>query len=169
MKRLLIVEDDPIFAEALASEFSERAYETKVFHNLKDLRASSIEADYAVVDLKLRGESGLDAVSLIKGRCPACEILVLTGYGSIATAVQAVKSGATNYISKPASIADIERALAGSTPELEVEAVAPPSLHRHEREYIEKVVADHAGNISQAAKTLGIHRQSLQRKLRKFT
>ncbi|RZA27095.1 MAG: response regulator [Proteobacteria bacterium] len=167
MKRLLIVEDDQTFAEALASEFSDRSYEPTVYHTLKDLRAASIEADYALVDLKLRGESGLDAVALIKERCPSCEILVLTGYGSIATAVQAVKSGAMNYISKPASIADIERALRGAS--AEEESATPPSLHRHEREYIEKVVADHAGNISQAAKALGIHRQSLQRKLRKFT
>lgn len=171
MKRLLLVEDDAIFAEALASEFQERDYRTEHVASLRDLRSLTFEEpyDYAVVDLKLKGESGLEAVSYIKERSAACTVIVLTGYGSIATAVQAVKLGALNYISKPASIDDIEKALLGQLESADAEIPLPPPLHKHEREYIEKVVADYAGNISQAAKALGIHRQSLQRKLRKFT
>lgn len=171
MRKLLIVEDDEIFAEALSSEFQEKSYSTKHVTNLRDLRAQPFDEnfEFAIVDLKLKGESGLDAVSIIKEQSPDCTIVVLTGYGSIATAVQAVKLGATNYIAKPASISDIERALQGNFEVPTSLEDSPPPLHRHEREYIEKVVADCAGNISQAAKTLGIHRQSLQRKLRKFT
>lgn len=168
MKRLVIVEDDQTFAEALSSEFSDRDYEVQLFHRLKDLRLAELNADYALVDLKLKGESGLDAVAHIREKCPACTVVVLTGYGSIATAVQAVKLGAANYIAKPASMDAIEKALLG-TELVDDDEASRLSLHRHEREYIEKVVADYAGNISQAAKALGIHRQSLQRKLRKFT
>ncbi len=169
MKRLVIVEDDPIFAEALSLEFAEKGYAPLHFSCLKDLKSAELKADYAIVDLKLRGESGLDAVAVIKQSSPDCQLVVLTGYGSIATAVQAVKLGALNYIAKPASIAMIEEALLGRTESEVPLEETKPSLSRHEREYIEKVVADHAGNISQAAKALGIHRQSLQRKLRKFT
>lgn len=168
MKRLVIVEDDQTFAEALASEFADRNYEVRLFHKLKDLRSADFQADFALVDLKLQGESGLDAVAHIREKCPQCTVVILTGYGSIATAVQAVKLGAANYIAKPASIDAIEKALLGTEPTEDDEA-SRLSLHRHEREYIEKVVADYSGNISQAAKALGIHRQSLQRKLRKFT
>ncbi len=167
MKRLLIVEDDPTFAEALSLEFDEKGYATECVHTLKDLKSSTFTPDYAVIDLKLKGESGLDAVAFLKQRYPSANLLVLTGYGSIATAVQAVKLGAMNYISKPASVAAIEAAFQGRASETDENEKT--SLSQHEREYIEKVVADHQGNISQAAKALGIHRQSLQRKLRKFT
>ncbi|RYZ58309.1 MAG: response regulator [Proteobacteria bacterium] len=168
MKELLLVEDDEMFREALGREFEDRGYRVHSFGLIKDLKAFTGQADYAVVDLKLKGESGLDAVSSIKDRYPHCVTIVLTGYGSIATAVQAVKLGAANYISKPASIDDIERALMGQVQlQNEIEG-EHQNLYRHEREYIEKVIQDHDGNISLAAKALGIHRQSLQRKLRKY-
>lgn len=167
---LLILEDDQTFAEALAGEFRERGSQVHSCHSLKALRMMFKDRpaiDHAIVDLKLQGESGLEAVSFIKSQNPECKILVLTGYGSIATAVQAMKLGAVNYIAKPASIEDIAAAFLGQVHT--IEDCARPSLYRHEREYIEKIVSDYAGNISQAAKALGIHRQSLQRKLRKFT
>jgi two-component system response regulator RegA len=168
MKELLLVEDDEMFREALAREFEDRGYTVHGFGYLKDLRSFAGQAEYAVVDLKLKGESGLDAVSFIKDRFPDCVTIVLTGYGSIATAVQAVKLGAANYISKPASIDDIERALLGQVQAAADGEAEHQNLYRHEREYIEKVIQDHDGNISLAAKALGIHRQSLQRKLRKY-
>ncbi|MBC7661372.1 MAG: response regulator [Chitinophagaceae bacterium] len=167
MKNLLVIEDDVMFREAIRREFEDRNYAVTASATLKELRAlHSIQPNFAIVDLKLKGESGLDAVAHIKKEYPDCQTIVLTGYGSIATAVQAVKLGASNYISKPASIDDIEKALTGVyTP---AEPVNPHNLYRHEREYIEKVIQDFDGNISMAAKALGIHRQSLQRKLRKF-
>lgn len=166
MKDLLLIEDDEMFREALGREFEDRGYRVHAFGQLKELKSFDGQAQFAVVDLKLKGESGLDAVSFIKDRFPGCQTIVLTGYGSIATAVQAVKLGAANYISKPASIEEIERALMGQV-QTEIEA-EHQNLYRHEREYIEKVIQDHDGNISLAAKALGIHRQSLQRKLRKY-
>ncbi|MDQ3231841.1 MAG: transcriptional regulator, partial [Pseudobdellovibrionaceae bacterium] len=99
---------------------------------------------------------------------PTCQTIMLTGYGSIPTAVQAMKLGALNYIAKPASIDDIERAWLGP-PTRTDETIETRNLYEHERQHIEKILQDFDGNISKAAKALGIHRQSLQRKLRKYT
>lgn len=176
---LLIVEDDPRFADTLRSEFSDRGYEVSVVESLSELAALQIATvDRAVVDLRLRRDSGLDALAQIKARWPEAAAVVLTGYGSIATAVQAVKLGAHNYLTKPVEIDQIERAFQGAPGlDLTEEEDCPPeddqgefqTLARHEREYIEYVLAECDGNISQAARRLGLHRQSLQRKLRKFT
>ena len=127
--------------------------------------------DFAVVDLRLGRDSGLDAVSHLLERDRETRIVMLTGYGSIATAVQATKLGAVNYLTKPVDVETIERALR-SDPETDDPIPIPEqyqSLARHEREYIEFVLAECEGNISQAARRLGLHRQSLQRKLRKYT
>ena len=122
-----------------------------------------------MVDLRLRQDSGLDVISTLKQRSPETIVVVLTGYGSIATAVKATKLGATSYLTKPVDVDQLERAFAGD----DAEEIAIPdefqSLYRHEREYIEYVLAECDGNISQAARRLGLHRQSLQRKLRKYT
>jgi two-component system response regulator RegA len=125
---------------------------------------------YAVVDLRIRQDSGLDVITTIKERSPDTVIVVLTGYGSIATAVKATKLGATGYLTKPVDADQLERVLLG---ERDDEDIPIPdefqSLYRHEREYLEFVLAECDGNISQAARRLGLHRQSLQRKLRKYT
>ncbi len=176
---LLIVEDDPRFADTLSSEFSDRGYEVSRVESLNELSELGVEViDRAIVDLRLRRDSGLDALSQIKERWPDSTVVVLTGYGSIATAVQAVKLGAHNYLTKPVEIDQIERAFTGE-PGLDIseEGDGVPdeggdqfqTLARHEREYIEYVLAECDGNISQAARRLGLHRQSLQRKLRKYT
>ena len=111
------------------------------------------------------------SIQEIKAQNPDAHIVVLTGYGSIATAVQATKLGAAHYLTKPVDIDEVERALRNE--EYANEEVPIPtefqSLYRHEREYIEFVLAECDGNISKAARRLGLHRQSLQRKLRKYT
>jgi two-component system response regulator RegA len=168
---LLLVEDDERFAETLASEFRERGYDVVRVESVAELCSISIaDVDYAVVDLRLRQDSGLDAVAAIVERAEGARVVVLTGYGSIATAVQATKLGAANYLTKPVDIDDLERAFRGDDGD---EPVAIPeefqSLARHEREYIEYVLEQSGGNISRAARRLGLHRQSLQRKLRKYT
>jgi two-component system response regulator RegA len=171
-KTLLIVEDDHRFAETLAAEFRDRDYEVGKAAELAELRALDLgRFRYAVVDLRLRRDSGLDAIAELLERNPGMRVVVLTGYGSIATAVQATKLGACSYLTKPVEIDEIERALqANHTANEEVPIPdAFQSLDRHEREYIEFVLAQCGGNISQAARRLGLHRQSLQRKLRKFT
>ena len=171
-RRLLIVEDDPRFADTLAAEFRDRGYHVDCARNLGELRERDVsDVGFAVVDLRLLQDSGLDAVSSIKDRKPDARVVVLTGYGSIATAVEATKRGAAHYLTKPVEIDEIERAFSadgdpGSGVEIPDEF---QSLDRHEREYIEYVLDQCGGNISHAARRLGLHRQSLQRKLRKFT
>ena len=169
---LLIVEDNDRFAETLASEFRDRGYAVQRASNLSSIAAiKNLDVQFAVVDLRLGADSGLDAIQTILGRSPKTKIVVLTGYGSIATAVKATKLGAVGYLMKPADVDQVERALSGE--ELDDDEVPIPSefqsLYRHEREYIEFVLAECNGNISQAARRLGLHRQSLQRKLRKYT
>ena len=170
--RLLILEDNERFAEALAAEFRDRSYEVLTARNLVELsQISGTPIQFAIVDLRLRGDDGLDAIAIIKEKSPDAKIVVLTGYGSIATAVQATKRGADNYLTKPVDIENIEHAFGvgnGAEPEASVREEYP-SLARHEREYIEYVLAECGGNISKAARRLGLHRQSLQRKLRKHT
>jgi two-component system response regulator RegA len=168
----LIVEDNDRFAETLASEFRERGYRVARACDLASLEAlNPIDVQYAVVDLRLGADSGLDAIQKILARAPGARIVVLTGYGSIATAVKATKIGAIGYLMKPTDIDEVERALLDED-EIDTEVPIPTefqSLYRHEREYIEFVLAECGGNISQAARRLGLHRQSLQRKLRKYT
>jgi len=168
--RIVVVEDDDRFAETLGAELHDRGYRVSRAASLAELQALDREGiGYAVVDLRLRSDSGLDAIELIKQASPHARIVMLTGYGSIATAVQATKLGATQYLTKPVDIDELERALLNDeAPEQEIPERFQ-SLDRHEREYIEWVLAHCDGNISQAARRLGLHRQSLQRKLRKFT
>ncbi len=171
-RTLLIVEDNVRFADALATEMRDRGYEVETLASLNAVEGTdTARFRYAVVDLRLRQDSGLDVIKAIKAQSPDTRIVVLTGYGSIATAVQATKLGASHYLTKPVDADEVERALL--TDELENDDVPIPtefqSLYRHEREYIEFVLAECGGNISQAARRLGLHRQSLQRKLRKYT
>lgn len=169
--KLLIVDDDDAFRESMELEFGDRGW--TVFA-AKDHRAAlSLAAahrpEHALVDLRLEGERGLEVLRDLVDRIPGIRVVVLTGYGSVATAVEAMKLGAIHYMQKPAEPEALESAF------LKVEGdpmVAlpkkPPSLASHEREYIEYVLAATGGNISEAARRLGLHRQSLQRKLRKY-
>ncbi len=171
-RSLLIVEDNDRFAETLASEFRDRGYAVQRASGLSSIAAiKNFDIQFAVVDLRLGADSGLDAIQAILGRSPKAKIVVLTGYGSIATAVKATKLGAVGYLMKPADVDQVERALNGEA--MDDDKIPIPSefqsLYRHEREYIEFVLAECNGNISQAARRLGLHRQSLQRKLRKYT
>ena len=171
-RSMLLVEDNDRFAETLASELTDCGYDVTRARDLASLDAiTNLDVDYACVDLRLGADSGLDAIQKILARCPRCRIVVLTGYGSIATAVKATKLGAVGYLMKPTDVDQVERALHEQDDE-EGEVSIPDefqSLYRHEREYIEFVLAECEGNISQAARRLGLHRQSLQRKLRKYT
>ena len=171
-RSLLIVEDNDRLAETLASEFRDRGYAVQRASDLTSIASiQNLDVQYAVVDLRLGADSGLDAIQAILARSPQTKIVVLTGYGSIATAVKATKLGAVGYLMKPADLDQVERAFNGE--EVDDDEIPIPSefqsLYRHEREYIEFVLAECDGNISQAARRLGLHRQSLQRKLRKYT
>ncbi len=170
---LLLVDDDAVFRERLARSFRNRGYDVRTAGTCDEARVSAKQdsPELAVVDLRMPGGSGLELVRDLKEIDPATKIVMLTGYGSIATAVDAVKLGATNYLPKPADADDILLAFQrgdqpvnpSDTVEYEV-----PTLARAEWEHIQRVLADCGGNISEAARRLGIHRRSLQRKLAKY-
>ncbi len=170
---ILLADDDEVFRNRLARAFVDRGYEVRVGHDY-DSALASAQADspeFAVVDLKMPGKGGLELVQALHTLDPQTKIVVLTGYGSIATAIDAVRLGATYYLSKPADADDIVNAFArGEAPPLEPPEVEykAPSLARAEWEHINRVLSDCGGNISEAARRLGIHRRSLQRKLQKY-
>ena len=165
-KKILILDDDERFAKTMGREFSDHAYLPTVALKIAEIPDGHF--DFAVVDMRLVGEFGLDAIDVILKRSPNCRIAILSGYGSVAGAVEAIKRGAVDYLLKPASFSQIENALLEknqtSHPELEV-----PSLSQAEHEYIDYVLTQNSGNITRTAKALGLHRQSLQRKLKKYT
>jgi two-component system, response regulator RegA len=169
---ILVVDDDSIFRNRLCRAFRDRgceAYEAATTQETYHL-ASNVSPDLVLLDLKMPGLSGLDLVQNIKKLDATIAVIILTGYGSIATAMQALKLGADHYLSKPADADQILAAYRGLDREA-TEKQAPttvPSLARVEWEHIQRVLSDCSGNISQAAKLLGIHRRSLQRKLSKF-
>ena len=170
-KKLLVVDDDDAFRESMELEFSERGFQVlgAPDHRAALGLAAIHRPAYAVVDLRLEGERGLDVLKDLMERLPTLKAVVLTGYGSIATAVEAIKLGARHYLTKPVDPDAIEQAFERETGDpTVVVSEHPPSLARNEREYIEYVLASTGGNISEAARRLGLHRQSLQRKLRKY-
>ncbi|MDB4959696.1 MAG: two component transcriptional regulator, Fis family [Myxococcales bacterium] len=173
---ILIVDDDEVYRNRLARAFVDRGYDVHIAHDYETafLIASSDSPEFAVVDLKMPGKSGLELVKALREIDPATKTLILTGYGSIATAIDAVRLGATYYLSKPADADDIVGAFArGEAPPLDPPPpdsgdYRAPSLARAEWEHINRVLSDAGGNISEAARRLGIHRRSLQRKLQKY-
>ena len=169
--RLLLIDDDDAFRESMELEFADRGYAVFGARNHREALqlAATHRPEYAVIDLRLGGERGLEVLRDLRERLPQLKAVILTGYASIATAVEAIKLGAVNYLVKPTEIDDIDAALHQVAPDSTVDAAdSPPSLALHEREYIEHVLASTGGNISEAARRLGLHRQSLQRKLRKY-
>ena len=171
--RMLVVDDDRVLRERLARAFRDRGFDVSTAADADEALAAlaSAEPDRAVVDLRMPGRSGLELVRDLRERLPAAKIVVLTGYGSIAGAVEAMKLGATNYLSKPADADDVLAAFEGSLDESDDrpgEPVEAPSLARAEWEHINRVLDDCGGNISEAARRLGVHRRSLQRKLQKY-
>jgi two-component system response regulator RegA len=170
LQRLLIVDDDEVFRERLARALRARGYTVQTAASVADALAC-LEAempDGMVVDLRMPGESGMALITHVKAMGAATHMLVLTGYGSIATAVEAMRLGAMGYLTKPADAEEILRALEGQTaPPALPETLSTPSLARAEWEHMQRILADCAGNVSEAARRLGIHRRSLQRKLQK--
>lgn len=170
---ILLVDDDDVFRERVARAMRDRGFETRTASDYDQAMASARadSPELAVVDLKMPGKSGLELVRDLKELDPATKVVVLTGYGSIATALDAVRLGATHYLAKPADVDDILMAFTrGDAPPLEPPPAEfpAPSLARAEWEHISRVLSDCGGNISEAARRLGIHRRSLQRKLQKY-
>ena len=172
VKRILLVEDDEIFGRVISRAMQQRGFE--VVHTLSLEAANGAVAtqgfDLAVLDLNLGGHSSLPLIPILKLRNSKMRILVLTGYASIATAVDAIKLGADNYLAKPADADEILTALLGETtpPQEDNSAIGEPmSVRRLEWEHIQKVLKENDGNISETARQLKMHRRTLQRKLQK--
>jgi len=168
--KILIIDDEPVFTQVLARAFSRRGYEVREAHDAIEAMAliESFQPQRITLDLKMVQSSGLQLIPHLLEAIPALNIVVLTGYSSITTAVQAIKLGASNYLCKPANADEILAAFEaqGSEEKVAVEE-APISVNRLEWEHIQKVLAEHEGNISATARALGMHRRTLQRKLHK--
>jgi two-component system response regulator RegA len=171
-RTVLVVDDDDRLRERLVRAFADRGHEARGARGVADGRALAMSEspEWAVVDLRMPDGSGLDLVRELLAIDPATRIVVLTGYGAIATALEAVRAGAVDYLTKPADADQILHALDGTTKRTtsEDDVGGIPSLARVEWEHIQRTLADCNGNITQAARALGIHRRSLQRKLSKF-
>jgi len=168
---LLIVEDDAAFARTLGRSFERRGYTVALGASLDDVTQFLLthSPGYAVVDLKLNGDaSGLACVRALHAHDPAMLIVVLTGFASIATAVEAIKLGARHYLAKPSNTDDIEAAFGRSTGNTEVELTnRSTSIKTLEWERIHETLAETGFNISETARRLGMHRRTLARKLEK--
>lgn len=162
--RVLIVDDDQAFCTALAAAIRRRGHEVIIAHNAVQAReeAAAWKPNRAVLDLRMPGDSGVELLRDLLEDFPELRAVLLTGYGSIDTAVQAVRAGAVHYLTKPAEVDQILLALEQAA----IEPDAPvKSLAQVERAHIERVLASSDGNVSEAARRLGMHRRSLQRKL----
>ena len=168
---LLLVDDDETFCEVLKSALLKRGFDVSVVHSVADAKIllNNYVPDFAVVDLNMPNESGLSLIPTLKQLNDQIRLVVLTGYASIATAVEAVKLGATNYLTKPSDADEIVNALNNqqSSDVSHDLPMQPMSTERLEWEHIQKILNQCNGNISEAARQLGMHRRTLQRKLQK--
>jgi len=173
-KQLLLVEDDAVFARVVSRALEQRNF---LVSHATDIESTvqllaDIEFDYAILDLNLGGETSLSLIEPLKASNTEMRILILTGYASIATAVDAIKLGADNYLAKPADTEEILAALLADktankpTPQ-DSNKMEPMSVRRLEWEHIQKVLKENDGNISATARQLKMHRRTLQRKLQK--
>ncbi|MDQ6993905.1 MAG: response regulator transcription factor [Mariprofundus sp.] len=168
---LLLVDDDELFCQVLSGALRRRGFQLLVAHNIA--HAVQVMGDqmpgYAVVDLNMPGESGLQLVKQLHQRNKDMRIVVFTGYASIATAVEAIKLGATHYLAKPADADELVAALERRCGEVLTDSLQeePMSTRRLEWEHIQKVLIASEGNISETARKLNMHRRTLQRKLAK--
>jgi len=169
--RILVIDDDVAFCSVLERGLLRRKFMVAVAHDAESALTSTadFQPTHAIVDLKLGQDSGMHLIKPLLALCPEMQILMLTGYGSIPTAVEAVKTGAVNYLAKPVDVDTILANFAsegGATQPVEA-APSRMSLKRLEWEHIQRVLEEHDGNISAAARSLNMHRRTLQRKLQK--
>ena len=167
---ILLVDDDPLFRQVLARALGRRGYAVSAAGSVDEAlrRVAEVAPEFAVVDLKMPGDSGLVLIKVLLEVDPNTRIVMLTGYASITTAVEAIKLGAINYLVKPADTEQILAALGRSEGDAEAPVAALPlSVNRLEWEHIQRVLAQHQGNISATARALNMHRRTLQRKLDK--
>jgi len=172
-RTILLVDDEELFRKRLAKAFGQRGFTVFTAGNFDEALRVIDEQRPAmgVIDLKMPGKSGLELIVAAREINPDMQMVVLTGYGSIATATEAVRLGALYYLPKPADVDDILGAFARNPAlnlEVDQDEFSAPSLARAEWEHINRVLTDCDGNISLAAKKLDLHRRTLQRKLQKY-
>ncbi len=172
-RSILLVDDSFVLRDRLAEAFQERGFRVMVAGNCDEAVEifKTDPTDLAVVDLRMPGRTGLTVISDLRAIRPDVQVLILSGFGSIATAIDAIRLGAVNFLPKPADADDILNAFKRGGSEVEIvdsdELIPVPTLAQAEWEHIHRILADCSNNISEAARRLGIHRRSLQRKLRK--
>lgn len=165
----LLVDDDELYARTLQRSLARKGIETEIALDAASAlaRAREYRPDFALVDLKLGADSGLTLIEPLRALRADMQILLVTGYASVATAVESIKRGADDYLPKPATAPMILRTLGLVKPEsVTIESTMTP-LHRLEWEHIHQALHETGGNVSAAARLLGMHRRSLQRKLAK--
>lgn len=168
---MLIVDDDETFRRVLTRAMQRRGFEVMTAENVESaiLLANEQAPEYAIIDLKMQGASGLELVKHLHQLDAETRMVVLTGYASIATAVEAIKLGATHYLAKPANADEIVAAFARTEGDAELIVNEQPlSVDRLEWEHIQRVLQEYEGNISATARALKMHRRTLQRKLGKY-
>ena len=163
---ILVVDDDEVLRHRLEKAFTRRGFRVVVASDFDSAIAAAAQykPDRAVLDLKMPGRNGIEVLEEMLKVSPDTKAVILTGYGSITNAVEAVKIGAVNYLTKPA---DADQVLAAFTPGPSPTPESPPSLAEAQWEHIQRVLSDSGGNISEAARRLDIPRRTLQRKLKK--
>jgi len=167
---LLLVDDDETFCSVLKPALEKRNFQVSVANDVKQgiSLAEQVEPEYAVIDLRIGLDSGLEMVKKLISLDDNTQIIMLTGFASIATAVEAIKLGAIHYLTKPANADEIVNALYKNEGDSSVQINQNPlSVKRLEWEHLQKVLMQHDGNISAAARALNMHRRTLQRKLDK--
>lgn len=171
--KILLADDDTTFRQRLARAIRERGHEVCEAEDGTQaiIQADALAPDAVILDLKMPHMNGLEALRKIMERHPHTQVILLTGYGSIPTAMEAVRLGARDYFIKPTDVTQLLATLEKDPSAQESEPaheMEPPSLERVEWEHIQRILADCQGNISEAARLLGLHRRSLQRKLQKY-
>src|SRR5574344_2994065 len=167
---ILLVDDDETFTYVMARAMTRRGLRVSIANSADEGLALAREdlPDYAVLDLKMEGDSGLVLLPKLLELDAEMRVVILTGYSIIATAVEAIKRGATNYLCKPADADDVLAALLSEHADLDsLVPDNPMSVDRLQWEHIQRVLTEHDGNISATARALGMHRRTLQRKLQK--
>jgi two-component system response regulator RegA len=167
---LLLVDDDPTFSEVMRRALTRRGFRVSLAHDVHQalVCARTEPPAYAVIDLKMPGDSGLTLIPRLKSLHAGIRIVVLTGYASVTTAVEAVKLGATHYLAKPADADEVVAAFGrGAGDPGATVAAQPLTVNRLEWEHIQRVLAENGGNVSATARSLNMHRRTLQRKLGK--
>ncbi|MFO7603348.1 MAG: response regulator [Gammaproteobacteria bacterium] len=167
-KTILLVDDDEVFCATMARALTRLGHPVLTAHNSDEALRLAADAEHAVIDLRIGEESGLNLIDQLHHLYPQLRMVILTGFSSIATAVEAIKLGAVHYLTKPTEASDIVTAFARIQGDAAIDIhTQPMSVNRLEWEHLQRVLTEHDGNISAAARALGMHRRTLQRKLQK--